>query len=334
MPPSSIETLSTFSAAWAISLRPTSVEPVKLSLRRRGSAMIGAETELDDEPVITLRTPGRKAALLEDLREREHRQRRLLGRLDHHRAAGGDRRADLAGAHRVREVPRGDEEAGADRLAHHQHPARRRCRRACSSRRSAAPRRRTSGRTRPRRRSRPSTPSPPCPSRASSGARARRRARSAPRRRARGSRCARSATSPPTPACMATAASSARRWRPRGSRRRLSQSASPVDGSSTASVAPPLASRHSPPMKSRFSTASTTVCSCVAMLIRATSVDSRVPSDSDGYPASAVREGLQRDAVVRLAHADLVGGGASDLDALRSRAPCARPPARGRRSSS
>ena len=56
-PPSSMETLSTLSAAWAISLRPTSVEPVKLSLRSRGSAMIGAATALEDELVSTLRTP-------------------------------------------------------------------------------------------------------------------------------------------------------------------------------------------------------------------------------------------------------------------------------------
>ena len=57
MPPSSIETLSTLSAAWAISLRPTSVEPVKESFRSRGSPMIGFEISLEDEPVTTLRTP-------------------------------------------------------------------------------------------------------------------------------------------------------------------------------------------------------------------------------------------------------------------------------------
>ncbi|MEA2227197.1 MAG: succinate-semialdehyde dehydrogenase / glutarate-semialdehyde dehydrogenase [Solirubrobacteraceae bacterium] len=61
-----------------------------------------------------------QARLLEDLREGEHRQRRLLGRLDHHRAAGRDGGADLAGAHRQREVPRRDEDARADRLLHRQ----------------------------------------------------------------------------------------------------------------------------------------------------------------------------------------------------------------------
>ena len=57
LPPSSIETLSTFSAAWAISLRPTSVEPVKESFRSRGSAMTGSATELDEELVTTFSTP-------------------------------------------------------------------------------------------------------------------------------------------------------------------------------------------------------------------------------------------------------------------------------------
>ncbi len=58
MPPSSIETLSTLSAAWAISFLPTSVEPVNESFRSRSSPMIGFEISLDDEPVITFRTPG------------------------------------------------------------------------------------------------------------------------------------------------------------------------------------------------------------------------------------------------------------------------------------
>ena len=54
--------------------------------------------------------------LLEDLGEHEHRERRLLGRLDDHRAAGGDGRPDLARAHGQREVPGRDEDARADGL--------------------------------------------------------------------------------------------------------------------------------------------------------------------------------------------------------------------------
>ena len=62
-------------------------------------------------------------ALLEDLGEGEHRKRCLLGGLDDHRAARGDRRSDLAGAHRQREVPRSDQQARTDRLTHRQQPA-------------------------------------------------------------------------------------------------------------------------------------------------------------------------------------------------------------------
>ena len=69
-----------------------------------------------------MRTPAGSPHSSSSCGQREHRERRLLGRLDDHRAAGGDRRADLAGAHRDGEVPRGDEVAGADRLAHDQHP--------------------------------------------------------------------------------------------------------------------------------------------------------------------------------------------------------------------
>ena len=57
LPPSSIETRSTPSAAWAMSLRPTSVEPVNDSLRRRGSAMIGPESAEDFDVCTTLTTP-------------------------------------------------------------------------------------------------------------------------------------------------------------------------------------------------------------------------------------------------------------------------------------
>ena len=48
----------------------------------------------------------------------KRRQRRLLGRLDHHRAAGGQRRTDLPGQHQQREIPRQHRADNADRLAH------------------------------------------------------------------------------------------------------------------------------------------------------------------------------------------------------------------------
>ena len=57
LPPSSIDTRRICSDACSISLRPTSVEPVKLSLRRRKSEMIGFDTALELELVSTFRTP-------------------------------------------------------------------------------------------------------------------------------------------------------------------------------------------------------------------------------------------------------------------------------------
>ena len=70
LPPSSIETRSTPSAAWAMSLRPTSVEPVNESLRSRGSAMIGADSALDFDVCTTLTTPsGRPACSSSDTKK-------------------------------------------------------------------------------------------------------------------------------------------------------------------------------------------------------------------------------------------------------------------------
>ena len=57
LPPSSMDTRRIWSADSSMSLRPTSVEPVKESLRVRGSWMSGAMTEPDELEVMTLRTP-------------------------------------------------------------------------------------------------------------------------------------------------------------------------------------------------------------------------------------------------------------------------------------
>ncbi|CAB4539078.1 unannotated protein [freshwater metagenome] len=61
-PPSSIEVRSTFSAACCNNLTPTGVEPVKVILRRRGSAMIGPDVAEDVLVVITLITPAGRPA--------------------------------------------------------------------------------------------------------------------------------------------------------------------------------------------------------------------------------------------------------------------------------
>ena len=174
LPPSSIETCSTWSAAWASSPLPTSVEPVKDSFRSRGSVSSGSTTERAERDGDHVEDARRQARLLEDPGEGQHRQRRELGGLHDHRAARGDGRADLAGAHRHREVPRRDEQAWPHRLAHREEPALARRVRWRTARRCARPPRRTSGGTRPRRPPRPATRRAACPSPASSAGRARR----------------------------------------------------------------------------------------------------------------------------------------------------------------
>ena len=57
LPPSSIEQLITWSAAWRSSVRPTAVEPVKESLRRRGSCSMAPTTVLAELVVTTFTTP-------------------------------------------------------------------------------------------------------------------------------------------------------------------------------------------------------------------------------------------------------------------------------------
>ena len=58
LPPSSIEQLTTWSAASRSSARPTAVEPVKESLRTRGSCNISRTMTGFSVDVTTLTTPG------------------------------------------------------------------------------------------------------------------------------------------------------------------------------------------------------------------------------------------------------------------------------------
>ena len=120
LPPSSIDVRRTFSAHCASSTLPTSVEPVNDSLR----AQPGTDQRLHHGAACTqvtmFMTPSRQARLEQDGAEGQHRQRGLVGGLETHRAPGGDGGADLARAHGHREVPRRDEQARADRLPGHQ----------------------------------------------------------------------------------------------------------------------------------------------------------------------------------------------------------------------
>ena len=60
--------------------------------------------------------PGREAGFLDRLGEQQGAQRRELARLQHHRAACGERRRDLGGDLVERPVPRRDQRADTDRL--------------------------------------------------------------------------------------------------------------------------------------------------------------------------------------------------------------------------
>ena len=92
LPPSSSETFLTVPAHFAISCLPTSVEPVKVSLRTVGFVASSSPTTAA-VPGTTLKTPGGQARALGELGQRERRERRRARRLQHHRAAGGERRA-------------------------------------------------------------------------------------------------------------------------------------------------------------------------------------------------------------------------------------------------
>ena len=103
LPPSSSVTRLIVAAAPAAIERPTSVEPVKAilatsgcSTRRCPQVRPGSDDDVDDAL--------RHAGLERDLGEPQRRQRRQLGRLEHDRVAGRQRR---------RELPGGDRRAGS-----------------------------------------------------------------------------------------------------------------------------------------------------------------------------------------------------------------------------
>ena len=121
LPPSSIEVRSTPS-------RRLRQQPLP-DRGRAGERQLAQPRVADDRLRHGARRRGREdvhdalrqAGVLEQLREVERRERRELGRLDDDGAAGGERRRDLAGRHREREVPRRDEEARTDRMLRHDH---------------------------------------------------------------------------------------------------------------------------------------------------------------------------------------------------------------------
>ena len=77
-------------------------------LGERGAGVAVARDDVQDA--------GRDAGLERELAEAQRAERRLLGRLEDDRAAGGERRADLPRRHQQREVPRDDLPDDADGL--------------------------------------------------------------------------------------------------------------------------------------------------------------------------------------------------------------------------
>ena len=100
-------------------IRPTRVEPVKLTRRTAGCA-ISASTIFggivgcigDD---VDHASP--QARLVKALADQAVRRRADLGRLEDHRVAAGERHGDRAHAEDHRRIPRRDAEHDADRLA-------------------------------------------------------------------------------------------------------------------------------------------------------------------------------------------------------------------------
>jgi hypothetical protein len=108
---------STCWAACSSKRTPTAVDPVNETLRALPLASHGPTTSPAWLVQTTLRTPAGRPASVRMSTSSERGQRGELGRLEHHRAAGRDGRADLAGAHGQREVPGRHEDARAHRLA-------------------------------------------------------------------------------------------------------------------------------------------------------------------------------------------------------------------------
>ncbi len=115
LPPSSSVTRLSARPALAPISRPTTVEPVKAILSIPG---------LIDERRAGASVPGqhvqharREPDLQRQLADAQRAERRLLGGLEHDRAAGGERRAELPRRHQQGKVPGDDLRAHADGLA-------------------------------------------------------------------------------------------------------------------------------------------------------------------------------------------------------------------------
>ena len=118
LPPSSSDTFFTCRAHCSMSSLPDGrrageAELADDGVRRQLSADLGRAVGVGRDDVEDAR---REPGPFGQLAEGERRERRLLGRLEHHRAARGQRGGRLAGDHRRREVPGRDPGGDAHRL--------------------------------------------------------------------------------------------------------------------------------------------------------------------------------------------------------------------------
>ena len=116
LPPSSRVTRFTWSAQPAMICLPTSVEPVKQTLRTSGCV---TNRSPDDRALAGQHGEHAlgQAGLERELADPHRGQRRDLGRLQHDGVAGGQRRGEAPAGDRHREVPGHDHADHAERLA-------------------------------------------------------------------------------------------------------------------------------------------------------------------------------------------------------------------------
>ena len=168
LPPSSPVNGTRFEAAARPIARAVSGEPVN-EIRLTSGCEVSAAPARSPIPWTTLKTPGRHPRLGGQVGEQRARERRPLGRLQDHGAAGGERRGRLPGREHEGRVPGRDHDGGAGRHPDH-----------------AVERSRSSSRPAPRRRRRARRRRGSCGRRARSPARAATRAASpCPRTRPR-----------------------------------------------------------------------------------------------------------------------------------------------------
>ena len=117
LPPSSCATRLTVSAAALATAMPARVEPVNDIMSMPGWEDSASPT-VGPSPLTRLNTPGGTPASSRISAKSTAFSGATSERLQHHGAAGGERRRDLAGDLVDRPVPRRDEAADADRLAH------------------------------------------------------------------------------------------------------------------------------------------------------------------------------------------------------------------------